>query len=113
MEGFKFFVEDRYGVEFFGRLITRLKKEKLIPDDVYIDSDKLPADCNTKLERELRSALIFSNKFKRAVLVFDGDGYPDKKRRVAETHIPKEFRSRVDVISSNTRLRNGYVNLSE
>lgn len=96
MVKFKFFVEDEYGDEFFENLINRLKNENLIPRDVVIDARRLPADCNTKIDRAIRSALTFG--FDRVVLVIDGDGNPKEKRESAELHIPPEFKDRVDLI---------------
>jgi len=97
MVRFRFFVEDEYGDEFFEKLVNRLKKEGLIPRDVVVKPKKLAADCNTKIDRQLKVSLKFGN-FNRAVLVIDGDGNPEKKRENAELHIPSDLKDRVDVI---------------
>ena len=96
MVKFRMFVEDEYGSEFFEKLINRLKEEGLIPEDTTVKSSKPPADCNTKTDRAIKSALSFG--FDRVVLVIDGDGNPEEKQKIAESHIPPEFKDRVDVI---------------
>jgi len=73
-----------------------LKDEGLIPGEVVIDAKRLPADCNTKIDRAIRSALTFG--FDRVVLVINGDGNPKEKRESAELHIPSDLKDKVDVI---------------
>jgi hypothetical protein len=90
------FVEDEYGPEFFENLIYRLKEMGLIPEDTIVKPSKPPADCNTKIDRAIKSALLFG--FDRVILAIDGDGNPEEKRERAESHIPPEFKDRVDVI---------------
>ena len=96
MGKFKMFVEDEYGPRFFEKLIDRLKAEGLIPNDTVVESSKLPADCNKKIDRIIKSALLFG--FDRVILAIDGDGNPEKKLKCAKSHIPSGFKDRVDVI---------------
>ncbi len=97
MVRFRFFVEDEYGDEFFEKLVKRLKEKGLISRDVVIDAKRLPADCNKKIERVLKASLKFGD-FDKAVLIIDGDGNPEDKRKSAELHIPYDLIDRVDVI---------------
>ena len=96
MVKFRMFVEDEYGPEFFERLINRLKVEGLISKDTVAKPCKLPADCNMKIDKAIKSSLTFG--FSRAILVIDGDGDPEEKQKRAESHIPPKFKDRVDVI---------------
>jgi len=90
------FIEDEHGPEFFKNLIERLKGKKLIPENIVVESKKLPADCNSKLERMIKAALIFG--FQKVILILDGDGEPEERKKVAEVHIPSEFKGNVRVV---------------
>ncbi|MET1124957.1 MAG: hypothetical protein ABWW66_06825 [Archaeoglobaceae archaeon] len=96
MAKFRMFVEDKYGPEFFEKLIDRIKEVGLIPEDIIVKPSKPPADCNPKIDRAIKSALSFG--YDRVILVIDGDGNPEEKQKRAESHIPPEFKDRVDVI---------------
>jgi len=96
MVKFRMFVEDAYGPKFFEKLIDRLKEMSLIPKDTIIRPSKPPADCNTKIDRAIESALSFG--FDRVILIIDGDGNPEEKQKRAESHIPPKFKDRVDVV---------------
>ncbi|MHA1144796.1 MAG: hypothetical protein ACTSRW_08680 [Candidatus Helarchaeota archaeon] len=92
-------VEDTYGIEFFKKLINRLKIEDLIPTEVRIDADRAPAACNKKLDRILTTTFKFSTRdFVKAIVIHDGDGNPENKRRILLNHVPRDLRDRVELL---------------
>ena len=67
--------EDYYGKPFFKKLISRLKREKIIPAKTSVDVKWLPGKCNTKLNRIIKVAMAsFQGGMGKIILVADAEG---------------------------------------
>lgn len=99
MENYRILIltEDRYGVDFFKKLIKRLKTNGLIKKSRRIDVEWLHGKCNPKLERILRSKLDIPLKL--IIIVADAEGYyKNKIIKTIEKHIPSPFKNIVRYI---------------
>jgi len=94
----KLIVEDSWGIQFFPKVIDRLKVENLVNKNLIIQKPKhLPADCNGKLDVILKEA---DNKCDRIIIVLDADGPQNYKTRCerAQSHIPNNMTTPVKII---------------
>lgn len=83
------FCEDYHGVEFFKKLIQKLKKEKCLQRGLNFNIRRLVGMCNPKIERLLKAA-SYSDKI---ILIVDADGRPiNEIRSSLDQHIPQDVR---------------------
>ena len=78
-------------------MIDRLKKESIVDENLYVDTDRLPEICYTKSERVIKAA---NRDFDKIIIVVDAEG-PANRDRVFEgvdVHIPEEIKSKVDIV---------------
>ena len=97
MASCEIFSEDAYGVEFFKRLIERLKKESSADESLYVATRRLPGICYTASEIAIKNA---SMDFDKIIVVMDADG-PTNRDTVfkrMDVHIHEKIKGKVDVI---------------
>ena len=82
--------EDYYGKPFFKKLISRLKREKIIPTTTSIDAKWFPGKCNTKLYRIINATVApFSERIGNIIIVADAEGEDiDLAIKQLKMHIP-------------------------
>jgi len=89
--------EDTYGPKFLKGIITRLKNNNKVPQGTTVVYTKMPADCNSKMERILT---VRARSVDRIVILVDSDrwGSTEKAHKRAASHIPESLKKRTIII---------------
>ncbi len=83
--------EDTYGIDFFRKLINRLKSQRFIKINYSFKYRRYPGVCNSKLCRILKS---IGNNLVKIIIVADADGMnKNHVKSMIEKHIPNEFKN--------------------
>jgi len=84
------FTEDAYGVEFFKKLILRLKKEGFVNPNIIVHTKRLAGKCHTKIGRQISASLM---DYDRVLVVVDGEGHDIRKveREEVLRHVEKHI----------------------
>lgn len=83
--------EDRYGVDFFKKLVKRLKREELVERPRRIDVEWLHGKCNPKLTRVLLPKSVIP--LERIIAAADAEGNnKDEVIEFIKQHIPAIFK---------------------
>jgi len=91
--------EDRYGKEFFKKLVNRMKELSMIQKSKQIKIKWFPGKCRPKLSRILLALTVKSNQFQKCIIFADAEGKEiETAKTLIQKHIPRSLQKSVHCI---------------